>query len=326
MPTKAILHITSIEGNKVKAKIVRASGHYLMEDTEPHVEEEEIFLSTKVGYIKPDDRHIIPNFYPEPRKFSALLKGRGEPEHCFEMPELKVGDVVFAPACSVFPIVSDRAIVNAMNHGRSTSGRMFSGNEMILRPANHVSVLGNTDDPMRAIDIAIDALKKPESNRLELRELDFAHAQHLAAGNFSLMQKDEALVMAWCGSDGNIETDILAAKGSFFFISEECALRDCGCPEPEEAGLFLFTNLEIYENRDWETGLVDDWGAEGDFKKLDLAAAANLYGSTEEELFKVIEEKYPYLYEGDVMTAMTKEEGGLSDEKALAMQQKMGIA
>lgn len=78
---------------------------------------------------------------------------------------------------------------------------------------------------------------------------------------------DEAIIMSYDGDQGYV---VLAHHGRFFHA--QCVEagfdgEEVGVDFAPDVGLWVFENGQPWEGRDWETGMVDDYGISGDWRK-----------------------------------------------------------
>lgn len=175
-----------------------------------------------------------------------------------------------------------------------------------------VTALGRAHTEDEAVALIQEQMAS-ESRRGYIRQAldDFLDLNYEADAERAAAQPNEALILAWLSEDGDIDTQILDGRGSFFFWNLENgrSCDDFGVMCPEGPGLWLLTKGEPWSSRDWESGMVDDYGLDGEIRAVEPVTAAEHFGLSVDDVMDLISDAYPYQYE-NVLTAILEKPGG----------------
>jgi hypothetical protein len=303
------LHIVGTDG--LGRPLGRVLGDADSEDAAPvHV------LPGKTRF-KVGDRHVVKTPYKvakgepprDPLGLSDDLTHVGSavaPEDAEPLPAMAAGDVV----------VADDSL-----------GCPEGGDGVAVHLVGKVAVLGRADGVEAAAALAGMGARRDDGGRPGgprttpfVAFVSIGALEYEAAAQRAMAEKDTALIAAWLGDDGKIETKVLAHTGGYLFFEygqngDSC--EDTGLPVPDAPGLHALLDGKFWSSQDWESGVADAWGLEGDLKEVSPEEAAGLFGFADVAALRdAVDDAYPYAYEGDVLEAIRKPVGG--EENAAA--------
>jgi hypothetical protein len=223
---------------------------------------EQALILPQIVRIDPHDRRLV--------RIGHVVPDR-------TLPDLAIGDVVLVPDLIGWPVDDHEIHQNG------------------LRLAEPIAVIGNTKDALTAIEIANEKRKEVHDGSLFFSNYDASRMHYEVSAVLAQREPNEALVIAWYSDRGEIEAHVLMKSGISFFYTDGDGCSDCGIEEPEEPGLWILKNGKSWVGRDWETGVVDEWGIDGDYERVTLEQAAAYAGMSVEDLIGELDEIYPYV-------------------------------
>jgi hypothetical protein len=279
MRDEAILYVIETRpGEDPVAKVVREEEG--VEDRQTWGSgESALVLSDRTYRLSPDlmridekDRHWPPTAHDVP--------GR-------ERPAFVAGDVVHAAGVYGIPDGPD-------------------DESIAIRLMEPLVVLGNTADPEVAISMAkeLDSRLREEAAasghfHLDLRLRCEGHLEFTARWIREKKRPNDVLFAAWRSTDWRdqptISSCILASRGAYMFFVGGTTCEDAGFDPPDEPGLWVLLDGKPWTGTDWETGLPDDGGLDGEVERITLEEAQARFGigpdEIREALSKYVEEE-----------------------------------
>lgn len=244
-----------------------------------------VALLPELGRLSPTDRHVV--------KIPSMLDAR-------PLPPFEAGDVVFADGIGR-PDPEDRE-------------------RIAFRMCDDPAVLGRVDhaaDPGAAARLVAAHMASREDGRRMFRETLDGQSRlsfEASAGRAS-EERNEVLLFTWRREDGSLESSVVHATGGFmFWEAESNGDKDASSvQEPDGPGLWMLENGKSWVGHDYETGVPDDWGLEGDFRAVTPEEGAAHFGIPLEGILADMEDAYPYIHDGLDLLEAVRLRGGDPD-------------